>query len=322
MTADLSFTVPLTDRDRRTAERYRRLHPQPHKATRIYRQVLALYAVQFYCQCMGVATRFSQSGSWDVVQQVLGDCAPLELPGLGTLECCPTTEVETDDADSPDLHNLDVEVSPEAFGDRLGYVAVRFSPSYDEAEIVGFRTQVARERTPLSDWHALDRLLDCFAAVAPAERVVSREALPKRAAVPPWVRLDRWLQGQFETDWTAIGDRRELAIAFRKPPSERSIERVKRLEFSDGRAIDLQVGVYLISSQEIDVRVRVVPEADWPHLTDTLRIAVLDASGHTVMEAETRDSQTVRLEFSVEPQEQFQLRLEREGVASIERFTL
>lgn len=294
--ADLSFTVPLSDSNRQLADRFRCLHPEAQKANQIYRQLLALLSVEFYCNCMGIPNQLEHSDSWNFIQQTLSDSAALPLTNIGVLECCLVRDAEPI-----------VEGSAEAFENRFGYIAVSFSPSYDEAYLVGFRKHLSTEHTPLSEWDSLEMFLD---------------AIETATRTPPHVQLQGWLQHQFEPGWKLVSqaiESSETAVVFRKPPSHRGIERIKYLEFSNGQQIGLQVGVYPTQAEEIDVCVRIVPPEDRVLPVD-LQVSVLDAEETIVMHARSRETRTLRLEFSIEPQEVFKLKLQHQSLTFTEIF--
>ncbi|WP_083862418.1 DUF1822 family protein [Baaleninema simplex] len=306
MTAHLTFTVPLTARNRQVADRLRRQYSNPEKANYAYRQVLALYAVNAYCQCMEIEADLGESQIWNAPLRPLCQSADLPVSGQGAIECCPVSEDGTS-----------VSVAPEVWSDRLGYIAVRFSSTYDEAQLVGFRETVSEEIVPLEAWHSLDNFLDCFDPVGdPAlETLVSSV-----------VRLDRWLQNCFEGDWEAIGSvlaSRSLGLAFRKATEERWVERVKTIDLSrKDETVLLLVGLSTTSTTEIDVWVHVTPQDPGRQLPHHLQVEILDEKDETVMQACARGTQTLQLDFSIEPDEIFKVRVELEDFTIVETFSI
>ncbi|MGC9504291.1 DUF1822 family protein [Baaleninema sp.] len=306
MTAHLTFTVPLTDRDRQVADRLRRQYSNPEKASQIYRQVLALYAVNLYCQCMGIETEVQSSQIWDAWLRPLCESTDLPVRGLGKLECCPVSE----NGDS-------VLVSPETWSDRLGYVAVRFSSTYDEAQLVGFRESVSEEIVPIEAWHSLECLLDRFEATD----TVVREPLASSV-----IHLDRWLQNCFESGWDAIESAftpRSLGLAFRKVTDNRWVERVKTIDISrNGETVILLLGLSPTSTAEIDVWVHLAAREPGRELPHNLQVEILDENDSVVMQACARGTQTLQLDFSIEPGEIFKVRVELEDFTMVETFAI
>ncbi len=316
-TSHLIVTVPLTHQQRQVAKLCRQRYADPMKSNRIYRQILALYATTFYTDCMGIATDIQASGICNPIEQLLTDVAELPIPGLGGLEC---TLVEPAIADLDTVYNqahtLTVQTSPEAFHNRLGYLAVGFSPTYHEAYLLGFRKTLSSERTSLADWDSLDGLFT---------------RLENALTPTPLLGLRDWFQGQFPAGWEPLSaefmaefitqDTPPVqAIAFRTPSTQPEIQRAKRLQFSDGHTIALEVGVYPLSDQEIDVRVRLIPTLG-AALPSDLSMMILDEMDEIVMQTQARGTSVLRLEFSVEPEEIFKLKLQRRTVSLVETFS-
>ncbi len=304
MTAHLTFTVPLTARERHIADLARTQHARPEKSTRVYHQFLALYAVNFYCQCMGIETELSESRAWDVLIRSLSDSIELTIKGLGKLECCPVyADTEW------------VEVSPEAFGDRIGYIAVQISPHYDKAVLVGFLEEVCEEKIPIAAWQSLESFLDCLEDVPVPQPVAS-----------PLVRLDRWLQNLFDTGWEAVESivaPKAAAMAFRKPSVEPIVERVKTIELDRlGERVFLFIGLCPASDGEIEIWVRFASAREDVRLPLDLEVKVLDEYDTVVMQARSRGTRTLQLDFSVEPGEIFKVQIELGDFTMVERFAI
>lgn len=313
MTTNLIFTVPLTQKQRQVATSCSQRYSDSAKANRIYRQVLALYAVHFYTDCMGITTDITTSGLCNPIEQLLADVAELPIPGLGYLEC---VLVEPAIANLDLVYNhpntLNIKTSAAALNNRLGYVAVGFSPTEKEAYLLGFRKTLSLERTTLEDWDSLDHLL-----------VALKNALTPTSLI----FLRNWFEDEFPPDWEPLSEefmKQDMsqvpAIAFRTPSTEPIIQRAKRLQFSDGHTIALEVGVYPLSDQEIDIRVRLIPPLG-AALPSDLSLMILDEMDTIVMQTQARGSSVLRLEFSVEPEEIFKLKLQRNTVSLVEEFS-
>lgn len=85
----LTFTVPLTAKFRRQAEQFKSQQSHPEKGEKVYQNTLAVLAVNFYCQCLGIETDLENSESFDLVMQSLSNTATLSLKEIGDLECLP-----------------------------------------------------------------------------------------------------------------------------------------------------------------------------------------------------------------------------------------
>lgn len=313
MTTNLIFTVPLTQQQRQVATSCSQRYSDSAKAKRIYRQVLALYAVHFYTDCMGITTDVTASGFCHPIEQLLADVAELPIPGLAGLEC---VLVEPAIANLDLVYNhpktLTVQTSSEALNNRLGYVAVGFSPTEEEAYLLGFRKTLSSELTTLDNWQSLERLF-----------VVLKNALTPTSLIC----LRDWFADQFTPDWEPLSAEfmtqytaQVAAIAFRTPSTQPTIQRAKRLQFSDGHTIALEVGVYPLSDEEIDVRVRLIPPVG-AALPSDLSLMILDDMDTVIMQTQARGTSVLRLEFSVEPEEVFKLKLQRNTVSLVETFS-
>jgi hypothetical protein len=313
MKTKLIFTVPLTQKQRQVATSCSQRYSDSAKAKRIYRQVLALYALRFYTDCMGITTDVTASGLCNPIEQLLSDVAELPVPGLAGLEC---VLVEPAIANLDLVYNhpktLTVKTAPEAFENRLGYVAVGFSPNEENAYLLGFRKKISLELTTLDDWEGLDHLF-----------ITLKDALTPTSLIC----LRDWFEEQFTPGWEPLAEdfmtqdiSPVTAIAFRTPSTQPTIQRAKRLQFSDGHTIALEVGVYPLSDEEIDVRVRLIPPLG-ATLPSDLSLMILDEMDTIIMQTQARGSSVLRLEFSVEPEEVFKLKLQRNTVSLVETFS-
>jgi len=152
-----TFTVTLTSEAYRIAERRReglkRLENTEQKADQIYLNTLAVYAVAFYCRCMGIETSWQNSNIFDAICTILLDVSDIELVGLGKLECRPVLPGE-----------MNCFISSESREFRIGCVAVEVDNSTKEATILGFYPSLSAEkileRIPLHLFNSIDYMLD------------------------------------------------------------------------------------------------------------------------------------------------------------------
>ncbi|MFB2891612.1 DUF1822 family protein [Aerosakkonemataceae cyanobacterium BLCC-F50] len=147
------FTVPLTSKAYKLAKSFQSQYENPAKATQVYLNTLAVYAVNTYCQCLSIETNLEASESLNPVMQSLMNIADLEIEGIGKLECRPVLPEDED-----------CFISAETWSNRLGYVAVEINDSSREATLLGFYlpayTLEMRERIYLKDFQPLETLLD------------------------------------------------------------------------------------------------------------------------------------------------------------------
>ncbi|MCT7973689.1 DUF1822 family protein [Laspinema olomoucense] len=293
----LTFTTPLTRSWQDIARKFSRQQSNPAKAERIYRNTLAVLAVNFYCKCMGIATDLEESDSWDPVMQTLSDVADLQLKNIGKIECC-----------SLSLGSELVEIPAEAWGDRIGYVAVQFSESAREATLYGFIKTVEMEEMPLSQFQTLENFLDYIHQLQPK----------------PAIHLTQWLHHVFEAGWDTVEailgqQKTELAFNVRRP----SVKRGKVIELTRaGETVALVVGMKPAQPPEMDIWVEVYPIDERVYLPPSLNLMILDAEGVAVMQAQARNTKNIQLNFSGEPGEQFSVKVTLDDVSVTEAFII
>ena len=152
-----TFTVTLTSEAYRIAERRRegiqQLENAEQKSEQIYLNTLAVYAVAFYCRCMGIETSWQNSNIFDSICTILLDMSDIELVGLGKLECRPVLPGE-----------MNCFIPFESRESRIGYVAVEVDNSTKEATILGFYPSFlldkVSETIPLYLLKSIDDMLD------------------------------------------------------------------------------------------------------------------------------------------------------------------
>ena len=121
------FTVPLTSKAYKLAKSFQSQYENPAKAQQVYLNTLAVYAVETYCECLGIETDLEASDSLNPVMQPLMNIADLEIEGIGKLECRPVL---------PEDESCYIPV--DTWENRIGYVAVEIDESLREATLLGF----------------------------------------------------------------------------------------------------------------------------------------------------------------------------------------
>lgn len=117
------------------------------QAKQIYLNNLAVYAVEAYLHCMGLETDWKSSDSRNPLLFKFMDVADLDVKNLGKLEC----RLVLPEADI-------LQIPPEVWKDRIGYVVVQLERSLREATLLGF-TRTAAAEVPLHQLQSLDDLL-------------------------------------------------------------------------------------------------------------------------------------------------------------------
>src|SRR5919202_4904319 len=85
----LTFRVALAVEAHLRAKRVITHTSNPQKAKQGYLNALAVYAVNFYLQCLGFETELENTDSSNPVMQTLLNVADLPVKNLGKLECIP-----------------------------------------------------------------------------------------------------------------------------------------------------------------------------------------------------------------------------------------
>ncbi len=304
MLDNLTFTVPLSLKAQRLAKEFSQHQSNPQKAKQVYLNTLAVYAVNFYLDALGIETELAASDSWDLVKQTLADIADLQVKDLGKIECIPLL---------PDATIL--QVPPEVWDDRIGYVAVQFDPSLREATLLGFLSGVGeKEELPISQLQSLDYLLKHLSQLKQLQPV----------KVKPQVTLSQWFENIFDGGWETIesifsGSSAEFAGNFRggekriaktRTIPQTLLERGKRLDLKhQDEQLALLVGLTPTDLSELDIVVGIYPTGDRTYLPQELQLMLLDEAGIAVMQTEARGSEYIQFQFRSEPGESFSVKV-------------
>ncbi|PAX53428.1 hypothetical protein CK510_14030 [Brunnivagina elsteri CCALA 953] len=292
MTNTLTFTVPLSFEAHSLAQKCRQGISNQAKAEQVYLNTLALYAVDNYLRCMGFKTDWEESDSRDNVAMIIMDVADLTVKNIGKLECRPVFA----DADI-------LQIPPEVWEDRVGYVAVQLDSTLKSANILGF-TRDAVAEFPLNK---LQSLSDFLLYLSELEVVESRQE-EKLSSI---VKIGQWLEGLVDSGWENIDkllQPQQLGLAFKQ---EMSVTR--------GQAIDLGMQLDKLSlalvvkitsephSEEVDILIQVHPMGEIT-LPEGVKLIISDESGETILEATSRDEDNwIQKEFSAELREKFKI---------------
>lgn len=287
------LTIPLTFKDRHLAKVFKNQQPNPEKAHQVYCQILAILAVNHYCQWLGIETDLETSDSWNPVFQLLSNSADLNLKNLGKIECLPIT-----------LEQNSVEIPLEAFRDRIGYLVVQLGDEYRQGNLLGFVPSVSTQKLYLEELRSLDEFIDYL-------ETFKEEPI-----------LSYWLQGIFNQGWETIEQIESLlesmlgqpAFNFRSHLTHSSlsprIERAKLFNLErNGEQVALFVGLNPITSSEIDISVQVYPQISQLYLPQDLQMMILDETGKSVMQSEAGGSENLQFNFRGERGEHFSIKI-------------
>ncbi|MBF2049836.1 MAG: DUF1822 family protein [Elainella sp. C42_A2020_010] len=315
----LTVTLPMTRLARETADQFAQQQPTPAKAEQVRQNTLAVYALQDYCQMLGIATDLNAGDSWQPLKRLAANVADLELVGVGRLECRPVEP------------NASVcLIPPEVWADRLGYVAVQLDLVNLEATLLGFVPTVTTEHLPLDQFDSLDALIDRVHLEQQAAPSISRMATD----------LGQWLVGQATASWQTIESLldslyTEPAFAFRSaaettsediPAESETLRRAKLIHLSTATVdypLVLVVEVRPRSEQQRSVYVQIHPIEAGTGLPAGLRLVGLDQAGSVVLETRTRPADDyIQLRFRGRPGELLRLEIELQDTVLSEHFVV
>ena len=312
-----SIPMPITQKAKLIAREFSCEQPTPQAAERVYRNTLAVCAVNNYLRILGVPTDLSAGDSWSPTVRLVVDVADLEVMGLGRLECRPiqgarirdegrgnprdALESGASDLARSFLPDAVCDIPREVQDDRIGYVVVGLDDLQEEATLLGFTQTVTTSTLPLSELQPMDRLLEHLAS---SENAIARE--------PAVVVLSQWLEKIFEESWQAVESffdplQPELAFRWRSE----SVRRAKQIELgSPSQSVALIV--YLVSTDEskMDIRVEVRPTQGQTYLPPGLRLMLLDEGEEAVMDAQARnENQNIQFDFRGEIGDRFRIKV-------------
>lgn len=288
------FIAPLGAPVHRLAQRFCNQHANSQIAKRVYLNTLAVSAVQFYLECMGIESDRETSYSYNSIMQAMLDVADLNLPKLGRLECRPVLpKAQT------------IQIPPEVWSDRIGYVVVQLEPSLKRATLLGFTPAVENGAVSIQELRSLDQLLEHL----------RQQKLANQPAA-----LSQWLQGLFETGWRSlddlIGTAQPMALSFRTDAlaSEATVRRAKLLDAVlqlDTQSVVLLVAVTPEAEQQLGISVQVHPVDREQYLPADFTLRLLTDTGEALQEVRSRQQDNfIKLKrFRGTPGERFDIQI-------------
>ncbi|NEQ12058.1 MAG: DUF1822 family protein, partial [Moorea sp. SIO4E2] len=209
LTEKLAFSVPITRDWYQLAETFSQEQHEPDKAQDVYLNTLAVYAVNFYLQCMEVETDLAASDSSNPALRSLMNVSDLMVKGWGKLECRPVLPGD-----------LVCDIPPESRQERVGYVVVEINQPNNQAKLLGFAKTALGGSLEISKIDSLEELIKQLP-----------EPLPELESNV--VNLLEWFKGNFEVGWQSVSDllSPKLRPAFRNTEDQQ--ERGKLIDLFD-----------------------------------------------------------------------------------------
>jgi len=142
-----SFLIPLGKEAHEIADYFCQQHSDFAQAEQVYLNTLAVYAVNWCLQSLGIATDLEASDSWNPFMQSRLTVADLVVRGKGKVECCLVMPGE-------DF----IEISEEALSNRIGYLFGEINAEMSEAKLLGFVENINETKLSLLTLLSLDNL--------------------------------------------------------------------------------------------------------------------------------------------------------------------
>jgi hypothetical protein len=307
----LTFSVPLSFEAHKLAERFRSQQVGSQKAKQVYLNTLAVYAVDFYLRCLGVATDLDKSDSHDPLYVRFADVADLWVDSIGKLECRPVL---------PD--STVITVPAEARDDRVGSVAVQLERSLKQATILGFTPDIVAE-LPLSQLKSLERFPDFLSQLQ--QRVV--------------INVRQWFDHIFVGGWQAIETllgNDQLIFATRAGARfQENLSQSSALEARAWKVIELEqpdrnIPIVLLltikpcSGDEdlVEIVIRACPGEESPYLPEDLQLSIRDSSTEVCSAQARNEDNWLQLGFQGQPMEAFSIKVALGNSSMIESFII
>ena len=321
-TDSLSFTVTLASDAHRLAKKFCYQHRDAQKVKQVYLNTLTVYAVNYYCQCLGIETNWEASDSWNLALQALMNVADLQVEHCGTLECCPIV--------SDDQVN---HIFPEVQEDRIGFVLVQLNEALTKATLLGFSPTVENGVLLVDQLRSLDDLADYLSHSIESQ---------------PSVNLRNWFQNVFEGGWQTL----EMLLAMNSlglSPGYRSdhepdannvsqaSESIKGAKFihlgdtssateAEGReSCTVEFLVFLVPQQDDRTRImlQVHPTEHHSYLPKGLRLQILSEAGEMLQEVEAGSTNDyIQKQLIARDGERFGVRIVLGEVTWLENFVI
>jgi hypothetical protein len=303
----LSFTVPLSFEAHAVAQQ------QSPPTQQTYLKALAVYAVEFYLRCLGIETDPEQNDWRDPWMAKFVDVADLWLNSYGKLECC---------AVLPDAKVL--TISPDAWTERIGYMAVQFDSALKSATLLGF-TPTPVADLPLTELQPLEQFLTYLQSLATADAPAEPSSIHQ-------IKLRKWLEGIIEPGWQQIEallgrDQVQMIAVRAQNQYEITVRQAKLIDVGmalDGQAVVLSLAITLNADTSMNVLVQTYPAAGSSYLPPSLKLSMLSETGELMQAVYSReqDSYIQLRHFRGEAGDSFEIQVSLNNVCISESFIL
>lgn len=322
----LAFIIPINGKMFQIAENFSQQQQNQQKSRAVYLNTLAILAVDFYCQCVGIKTEASKSHGLNNIMSSLMNTASLFIKDKGLLECRPVLPKEEF-----------CEIPSEILSERIGYMVVEIDEGNRQARILGFVESVENERLPLTKLTSLQDFL-IYLHKLPAVELVSEISTNKVDMVEVVVnqistgivKLSKWFEGLLDGGWEAeLAIAKDLAISQDISPANETEKRESGaakfiyLQHSSERVL-LILRQTRVSQDEVEIVLRLYPASESIFLLDGIKIALLDESDKSIpqLEKQSKASNWLQLRFKGNVGDKFSLKISLGEDNIIEHFII
>ncbi|NEP79037.1 MAG: DUF1822 family protein [Okeania sp. SIO3B3] len=300
LTEHLEFSVPLTKNAYQQAQKLSREQQEPEKAQKVYRNTLAVYAVNFYLNCMEVETNLEKSDRSNPALRSLLDVADLPVKDWGKLECRPV------------LPNQKIcHIPAESLAGRVGYVVVEIDEEINQAKLLGFANTAPEGWLDISQLNSLEQLIYQLPGGEPIQSDM--------------VNLLDWLKEKYDVGWQAVQEllSPELRPAFRNVELKKQ-ERAKLIDLGielDDRRVVLIITVQEKDEKTVQVRSQVYPTGEAIVLPPNLKMSILTDTDKVFKEVTAKSNdEFIQYEFDAQLGDSFGIQVALGEASLTEKF--
>ncbi|MBV6622412.1 MAG: DUF1822 family protein [Rivularia sp. (in: Bacteria)] len=295
------FRIILPPEAHSVAEKFQRYQDNIQKGKQVYRNSLAVYAVNLYLHHLGFDTDLEASNSWDYVWQTLMDTADLEIKNYGKIECRPV------DSNAELIH-----IPAEVWFESNYCIAVEIEDIATEAKLLGFIEKTITETISRSQLHPLAELPELL------QQEIQN------------TQLNRWLEGVFDKNWQitekVLAYKREkialgTARSNRKHPP---ISRTKKIDLGllfNRKSVALVITIQPEIENKTNILVQLIPMDRDEYLTPGMRLKVILESDTAEIKAREADN-IIQLRFIEPSQSKFTVQISLGDTVITENFTV
>ncbi|MBD2197629.1 MULTISPECIES: DUF1822 family protein [Calothrix] len=178
------ITIPLNKEAHNLARNFALKQAKSEQRELVYRNTLAVWAVNHFLQWMEIDTDLQESESWNPIIHTFNNVADIFIPSAGRLECRPILEGETS-----------IYLPHEVRENRIAYIAVQFLQKLNQVQLLGCYIpgiDESPEQLDIQNLSCLDTLLNHLEWL---ERVNARGGL---------TRLKDILERQLGAGWDTV----------------------------------------------------------------------------------------------------------------------